>query len=226
MQRIINKVESDDHYRKYTGQFAPQPDNTPTDAIITAARQIAQTIKANAIVCFSLRGSTVQRASKMRPSVPIMALCPFKETSRQLALSWGVYPDLPKAGSYGFTVEEEDMFDYSRPMVEQSTDDFDLVLRNACRAALSKGLVSDPNDLLVVSKCPISRNVVPFSSKEYSPFSQSRWPPLWNSRSRQYHPCCSRVWSEMLGRHMLGRLVLGIPVPISMNDTWRKITNK
>jgi pyruvate kinase len=150
-QRIINRVESDTHYRAYLNQNAPQPESTPTDAVITAARHIAKTISAKAIVTFSLRGSTVLRASKTRPSVPIMALCPFKETSRQLALSWGVYPDLPKAGSYGYTVSEEDMFDYDAPMLEKTTDDFDLVLRNACRAALKKGLVSDPNDLLVVT---------------------------------------------------------------------------
>lgn len=150
-QRIINRVESDSHYRSYLNQNAPEPENTPTDAIITAARSIAKTIEAKAIVCFSLRGSTVLRASKARSSVPVLALCPFKETSRQLALSWGVYPDLPKAGSYGYTVSEEDMFDYERPLVEKSTDDFDLVLRNACRAALKKGLVSDPDDLLVVT---------------------------------------------------------------------------
>ena len=150
-QRIINRVEGDSHYRSYINQNAPRPDTTPTDAIITAGRQICSTINAKAMVCFSLRGTTVMRASKMRPTVPILALCPFKETSRQLALSWGVYPDLPKAGSYGYTVSEEDMFNYDRPMVEKSTDDFDLVLRNACRAALKKGLVSSPEDLLVVT---------------------------------------------------------------------------
>jgi pyruvate kinase len=150
-QRIINRVEGDVHYRAALNQNSPQTENTPTDAIITAARQISQNINAKAMVCFSLRGTTISRASKMRPSVPILALCPFKETSRQFALSWGVYPDLPKAGSYGYTVSEEDMFDYDRPMVEKSTDDFDLVLRNACRAALKKGLVSDPEDLLVVT---------------------------------------------------------------------------
>jgi pyruvate kinase len=150
-QRIINRVESDNRYRDMLDARAPPPENTPTDAIITAARQIAKTIKAKAIVAFSLRGSTVLRASKTRPSVPILALCPFKETSRQLALSWGVYPDLPKAGSYGFTVNEEEYASYDQPQVERTTDDFDLVLRNACRAALKKGLVSDPDDLLVVS---------------------------------------------------------------------------
>lgn len=113
-QRIINRVESDSHYRKFLDGNAPGPENTPTDAIIVAARQISKTIGAKAIACFSLRGTTVLRASKKRPNVPILALCPFKETSRQLVLSWGVYPDLPKAGSYGYDVSEDDMFDYDR----------------------------------------------------------------------------------------------------------------
>lgn len=119
-QRIINRVESDPHYRNYLDSNAPDPENTPTDAIIVAARQISKTIGAKAIACFSLRGTTVLRASKKRPNVPILALCPFKETSRQLVLSWGVYPDLPKAGSYGYDVSEDDMFDYdSRKFVKR-----------------------------------------------------------------------------------------------------------
>ena len=150
-QRIINRVEADPHYRDYLEQLYTNVDKTPTDAIISAAQHVSKTISAKAMVCFSLRGSTVLRASKSRPSVPIMALCPFKETSRQLALSWGVYPDLPSVGSYGYLVEEEDMFEYDSPMVETSADDFDMVLRNACRSALKKGLVSSPEDLLVVS---------------------------------------------------------------------------
>jgi len=150
-QRIINRVEGDDHYRNALSQSQPQPDNTPADAIITAAKQIADTIRAKAIVCFSLRGSTVLRAAKGRPGVPILAISPFKETARQLALTWGVYSELPKTGTYFSNVVEEEMFDYEKPVVEEATDDFDLVLRNACRAALKKGLVSDPDDLLVVT---------------------------------------------------------------------------
>jgi len=150
-QRIINRVEGDPHYRAYLDANEPQPDATPTDAMIVAARQIAKTIGAKALVSFSLRGSTVLRASKYRPAVPIMALCPFPETARQLALSWGVYPDLPRPGSYGYTINDEQMMNYDEPTVETASDDFDLVLRNACQAALKKGLVSDPNDLLVVT---------------------------------------------------------------------------
>ena len=130
---------------------APKPENTPADAIIAAARQIADTISAKAIVCFSLRGSTVLRAAKGRPGVPILAISPFKETARQLVLSWGVYPELPKTGTYFSNIDEDEVFDYDSPVTEEAPNDFDLVLRNACRAALKKGLVTDPNDLLVVT---------------------------------------------------------------------------
>jgi pyruvate kinase len=150
-QRIINRVEGDPHYRSYLNANILEHDNTPTDAVIVAAKQISKTIGAKAMVCFSLTGSTARRASKNRPGVPIMAMSPFKEVSRQLAMSWGVYPDLPKAGTYGYTVSEEDMFDYDKPIIEKTEDDLDMVLRNACRAALKKGLISDPDDLLVVT---------------------------------------------------------------------------
>lgn len=152
-QRIINRVESDSHYRALLDQYPMPTEKTPTDAIIAAARQIASTINAKAVIAFSLRGSTVLRASKQRPSVPILGLSPFKETARQLSLAWGVYPDLPpKVGSFEHSVDDfEDTFDYASPMVEQSIDDFELVLRNACRAALKKGLVNHPDDLMVVT---------------------------------------------------------------------------
>jgi len=149
-QRIINRVEADDHYRNALSQNQPAAGNTPADAIISAAKQIADTISAKSIVCYSLRGSTVLRAAKGRPGVPILAISPYKETARQLALSWGVYPDLPKLGTYSLV--EGETFDFENPVIEgQAGDDFDLVLRNGCRAALRKGLVTDPDDLLIVT---------------------------------------------------------------------------
>ena len=90
-QRIINRVESDPHYREYLHTRTQPPEQTPTDAIISAARQISRTINAKAIVTFSLRGSTVLRASKLRTSVPVLALCPFVSCSVALCnLSMGV----------------------------------------------------------------------------------------------------------------------------------------
>lgn len=95
-QRIINRVEGDTHYRNYLNQITMSKGVTATDAITTAARQIAQTTNAKAIVCFTLQGTTVRRASQERPTVPILGITPFKETARQLVMSWGVYPDLPR----------------------------------------------------------------------------------------------------------------------------------
>ncbi len=111
-QRIINRVESDEHYKNVLSSTRAAPENTPTDAIIAAARQIAGTIQAKAIVSFSLRGSTVLRAAKGRPGVPILGISPFKETARQLVMSWGVYPELPQTGSYFSNTSEEELFDY------------------------------------------------------------------------------------------------------------------
>jgi len=79
-QRIINRVEGDSHYRNYLNQITKTKGQTATDAITTAACQIAQTTNAKAIVCFTLQGSTVRRASQERPTVPILGITPFKET--------------------------------------------------------------------------------------------------------------------------------------------------
>lgn len=150
-QRIINRVESDPHYRSYLNQLTTKKESaTPTDAVTIAARQIASTVRAKSIVTFTLQGSTALRASQERPPVPILAITPFKETARQLALSWGVYPDLPRSGSFGFS-SDDDSSNYENPHVSAADGDFDIVLKNACRAALRKGLVNDPNDLLVVT---------------------------------------------------------------------------
>lgn len=151
-QRIINRVEGDPHYAKYLSSFKPSTESSTTDAIILSTKQIAQTIAAKAIVSFTVSGSTVLKVSKVRPLVPVLAITPFRETARQLSLSWGVFPDLPKVGLYGYhDVNEDNMFDADASLEEGPVDDFDLVLRNACRAALKKGLVSKPTDLLVVT---------------------------------------------------------------------------
>jgi pyruvate kinase len=131
-QRIINRVEGDPHYQKYLQSFEPGHDSSAAAAIIIAARQIARTVKAKAIVSFTVGGTTALRASKKRPDVPILAISPLLQTSRQLSLSWGVYSEYATADSY-------------------NPDDFKDMLRSACEIALKKGLVTDKNDLLVVT---------------------------------------------------------------------------
>ncbi len=59
------------------------------DALAEAAKTIAATVSATAIVCFTMSGSTARRIARERPAVPIMVLTPKHETARRLGLLWG-----------------------------------------------------------------------------------------------------------------------------------------
>ena len=92
MTRIINQVEQDECYRAALTTNAANPESTAADAITFAASHVAQTIAAKAIVTFTTLGSTTLRASRARPSVPILALTSAIETARFLNLVWGTSP--------------------------------------------------------------------------------------------------------------------------------------
>ena len=91
MDRIIRRVEKDPLYAHQIEINRRAPEATAADAITTAARQVAETISAAAIVTFTSTGSTTLRASRERPMVPIMGLTPRLDTARRLALAWGVH---------------------------------------------------------------------------------------------------------------------------------------
>lgn len=60
------------------------------EAISDAAATAARVLKARAIVAFTQSGFSARLISQERPDVPIIALTPFAEVQRRLALSWGV----------------------------------------------------------------------------------------------------------------------------------------
>ncbi|MFQ5348265.1 MAG: pyruvate kinase [Rhodothalassiaceae bacterium] len=66
--------------------------NAPAeDAISAAARQVAETVGAKAIVTFTTSGATALRAARERPNVPILVLTPRESVARRLCLVWGLY---------------------------------------------------------------------------------------------------------------------------------------
>ena len=91
MDRIIQQVEKDPHYRKMMEAHRYAPEATAADAITAAARQVAHTISASVIVTFSSTGSTTLRCARERPVVPVLGLTPRADTARKLALAWGVH---------------------------------------------------------------------------------------------------------------------------------------
>jgi pyruvate kinase len=91
MDRIAIHTQADlsDHGGLLTEKQRPQ--HTASDAITAAARQVAETVSAAAIVTYTTSGSTTLRAARERPQVPILGLTPSIRTARRLALSYGVH---------------------------------------------------------------------------------------------------------------------------------------
>ncbi len=92
MDRIIRRVQADPLYdSNIHADTRTEPDHTPSDAISAAARQVAHTISAAAIVSYTTSGTTALRAARERPDVPILALTSNLQTARRLALVWGLH---------------------------------------------------------------------------------------------------------------------------------------
>lgn len=92
MDRILVRVEQDELYYRMRDANRPDPEKNAPDAISAAARQVAATIGAKAVVNYTTSGSTAFRAARERPEVPVLGLTPRIQTARRLALCWGVHP--------------------------------------------------------------------------------------------------------------------------------------
>ncbi len=91
MDAIGVSVEGDPAHGERIHFTVTKPDPTTADALSEAAKNIAQTVSAAAIVCFTTSGSTARRVARERPSVPLLVLTPSLETARRLGLLWGTY---------------------------------------------------------------------------------------------------------------------------------------
>ncbi len=91
MDRIIRRVQADPLYFAALKQDAGTPEHTTSDAISHAARDVAETVGAAAIVSYTTSGATAVRAARERPQVPVLALTSKIETARRLALVWGLH---------------------------------------------------------------------------------------------------------------------------------------
>jgi len=92
MDRIANTVERDPSYQARVHFTQTRLEPTTADALAGSARQIAGTIAATAMVCYTSSGSTARRIARERPPVPLLAMSASLHTSRRLGLLWGVHP--------------------------------------------------------------------------------------------------------------------------------------
>ena len=91
MDRIAVAVEADPSFQARIHFTETLPAATTADALSHAARDIAETVDASAIICFTLSGSSARRIARDRPSVPLLVLTPRLATARRAGLLWGAH---------------------------------------------------------------------------------------------------------------------------------------
>jgi pyruvate kinase len=91
MDRVAESVERDPIYgaRIHFTEIRLEP--TTADALAGSARQIANTVSATAMLCYTSSGSTARRIARERPPVPVLAMSASMTTARRLGLLWGVH---------------------------------------------------------------------------------------------------------------------------------------
>jgi len=114
MTRIITEVESRAHPhvaahstdRALANEAMRTGPAKTEDAIAAATVAAARMIQAPCVIVFTKSGFTARIVSSYRPDVPILTLTDVVRTYRQLALVWGVVPELvPHCESYEQMVE-------------------------------------------------------------------------------------------------------------------------
>lgn len=114
MARIIHEIErvtadeASGRRRRSDRQAGPLKGGAPTeDAIALATCAAAEMLAAPLIVCFTKSGFTARKIAAFRPSVPILGLSTQPVTCRQLAMVWGVIPELAmRVPTYEAMLEE------------------------------------------------------------------------------------------------------------------------
>ncbi|MGY4801440.1 pyruvate kinase [Teichococcus aerofrigidensis] len=131
MDRILSRVEQDGGWRQITDAARPAPEKNSAGAIAAAARQVAETIGAEAIATFTATGSTTLRVGRERPACPILGLTSSEATARRMAVIWGVHPLLSH--------EPHSMTD---------------MVQKAVRAAQTEGFAQSGQEIVVTAGVP------------------------------------------------------------------------
>jgi len=96
MDRIARAVEPSMDYRHEIPEAAQNP--TIGSAMSNAACDIAEALRAAAILVPTFSGATASAVARLRPRRPIVALTHISWAQRQMALEWGVTPlHIPEA---------------------------------------------------------------------------------------------------------------------------------
>ncbi|WP_099826766.1 pyruvate kinase [Oceaniglobus indicus] len=133
MDNVAREVESDPTYREVIESNRGGLRETVADAIVSAAREIAETTDIKAICCFSQSGTTALLVGRERPRVPILVLTPLVGTARRLSLSWGLHC-----------------------VISRGVDRFKQAVINAVRAARAEEFALETDQIVVTAGVPFN----------------------------------------------------------------------
>lgn len=132
MDKVAIEVEQDRHYNTIIRAQSTPPEATSADAISAACRSVADTLHTAAILSYTATGSTAMRTARERPKQPILALTPIPETSRRMAIIWGIHCVLTK-----------------------DPTDLDDMVDRACRIAYREGFARPGQRVVITAGVPL-----------------------------------------------------------------------
>jgi len=133
MDRVAAEIETDPTYAQIIAASRQTSGHSVPDAIVAAAREIAETTDIKAICCYTESGTTALLTARERPSVPIIAMTSLRNTARRLALSWGC-----------------------TTVVTAELDRFKMAVINAARAARAGGFATEEDQIVVTAGVPFN----------------------------------------------------------------------
>ena len=133
MDNVAREVEDDPTYREVIDASRRADRQTVADAIVAAAREIAETTDIKAICCYTESGTTALLTARERPKVPIIGMTSLRGTARRLALTWGV-----------------------QPMMTEELTRFKMAVINAVKAARAQGYAEETDQIVVIAGVPFN----------------------------------------------------------------------
>ena len=134
MDKIIKRVECDPKYLSNIQNYNLDHIKTSTEAIATAALEVAGIAECQCIATFSGTGRSILRVARMRPDVTLIGLTTNKKVARQNVLTWGTFMDVV------------DKISSSTEMVDR-----------ACRVAKSRKILKNGDKIIITAGVPFGK---------------------------------------------------------------------
>mgnify|MGYP003370787831 CR=1 FL=1 len=124
MNRIALKIEGNLDYSALHRKAIETATDDTSEAICMSVAEIATKFKVSGIIAFTQTGFTARRMSRYRPEAPIIAATPDANTTRALAINWGIKPVICKP-----LESRRSMMEYATLIAkEQGAQNGDLIL--------------------------------------------------------------------------------------------------